>query len=516
MRRVVSLYLPHWPTDRLRRRLGSAAPSPAEPLVLSWREGNSRLLYAVDEAARRLGLKPGLTLAHARARVPGLVVAEADPAGDAAALKTLALWAHRHYSPVVQVDGSDGLWIEVTGAAHLKQGEEALVQDLLAQLSARRLSARAALAATPGGGHALARYGGRQWLVLPPDPGALARALAPLPLPALRLAPQTITGLHRLGLASIGMLEAAPRAPMALRFGASIAERLDQAHGRRDEPLTPVLPAETLQAALPLAEPVMTAEALATLIARLVADLCVRLEKRSLGARRLDLLLTRVDGSLQALRIGTARSVRDAAHLTRLMLRQIEQIDPGFGIEQARLVASLAEPLPASQRQGLAGEIGAGDRVAGKVDLAPLIDRLANRPGIRRLYRLTPVESEVPERGLARLPALAAPAETSWPETLPRPTRLLSRPEPVETMALLPDQPPVFFSWRGKRRRVKRADGPERIFGEWWLDDAEWFAVRDYFCVEDEEGRRFWLFRNGDGADEATGSMRWFLHGFFS
>ncbi len=479
--------------------------------MLSWREGSSRLLYAVDEAARRLGLKPGLTLAHARARVPGLVVAEADPAGDAAALKTLALWAHRHYSPVVQVDGSDGLWIEVTGAAHLKQGEEALVQDLIGRLSARRLSAHVALAATPGAAHALARYGGRRWLVLPPDQGALGRALAPLPLPALRLAPETITGLHRLGLASIGALEAAPRAPMALRFGASIAERLDQAHGRRDEPLTPVLPRESIQAALPLAEPVLTAEALATLITRLVEDLCRGLEKRALGARRLDLLLTRVDGSLQALRIGTARSVRDTGHLTRLMVRQIEQIEPGFGIEQARLVASLAEPLQASQQQGLAGEM-----VAGKADLSPLIDRLANRPGIRRLYRLAPVESEVPERSLARLPALAAPTEESWPAALPRPARLLPRPEPVETMALLPDQPPVFFSWRGKRRRVKRADGPERIFGEWWLDDAEWFAVRDYFCVEDEEGRRFWLFRNGDGADEATGSMRWFLHGFFS
>ena len=484
--------------------------------MLSWREGSSRLLYAVDEAARRLGLRPGLTLAHARARVPGLAVAEADPAGDAAALKALALWAHRHYSPVVQVDGKDGLWIEVTGAAHLKQGEEALVEDLVGRLSARGLSAHAALAATPGAAHALARYGGRRCLVLPPDPGALSRALAPLPLPALRLAPETITGLHRLGLATIGALEAAPRAPMALRFGASIAERLDQAHGRRDEPLTPVLPVEAVQAALPLAEPVLTAEALATLIARLVEDLCRGLEKRALGARRLDLLLTRVDGSLQALRIGTARPVRDAGHLTRLMVRQIEQIEPGFGIEQARLIASLAEPLQASQQQGLAGEMRAGEVVAGKADLAPLIDRLANRPGIRRLYRLTPVESEVPERSLTPLPALAAPAEESWPATLPRPARLLARPEPVETMALLPDQPPIFFSWRGKRRRVKRADGPERIFGEWWLEDAEWFAVRDYFCVEDEEGRRFWLFRNGDGTDEATGSMRWFLHGFFS
>ena len=82
-------------------------------------------------------------------------------------------------------------------------------------------------------------------------------------------------------------------------------------------------------------------------------------------------------------------------------------------------------------------------------------------------------------------------------------------------MALLPDQPPVSFTWRGMRRRVKSADGPERIFGEWWRRDGEIDAVRDYFQLEDEAGERFWVFRRGDGEQPNTGDLSWYLHGLF-
>ena len=107
------------------------------------------------------------------------------------------------------------------------------------------------------------------------------------------------------------------------------------------------------------------------------------------------------------------------------------------------------------------------------------------------------------------------PAQT-WPDHWPRPSRLLPIPEPIETVALLPDHPPVSFTWRGVRRRVKRADGPERVFGEWWKRDAELIAVRDYFQVEDEAGERFWIYprRRRRGCRD-TGSHRWFLHGIF-
>ncbi len=62
---------------------------------------------------------------------------------------------------------------------------------------------------------------------------------------------------------------------------------------------------------------------------------------------------------------------------------------------------------------------------------------------------------------------------------------------------------------------MRRSDGPERAFGEWWKHPAEIVSVPDYFAVEDEAGAHFWLFRQGDGVDPSTGDLRWFLHGLF-
>jgi protein ImuB len=131
------------------------------------------------------------------------------------------------------------------------------------------------------------------------------------------------------------------------------------------------------------------------------------------------------------------------------------------------------------------------------------------------VFRVLPVESDVPERSARRAPPLAALGQAAWPTGLPRPVRLLAPPQPVEALSVLPDHPPAAFTWRGVRRRVRRADGPERIAGEWWRRDGERLAVRDYWAVEDEAGRRYWLFRRGDGGDPATGDLGWFLHGLF-
>jgi protein ImuB len=150
------------------------------------------------------------------------------------------------------------------------------------------------------------------------------------------------------------------------------------------------------------------------------------------------------------------------------------------------------------------------------MDVSGLVDTLANRIGESQIYRLAPVESEIPERAIRRLAAMSPATGAKWPPHWPRPSRLFDPPERVETVALLPDHPPAAFTWRGQRRRVARAEGPERIFGEWWKADAEKNAVRDYFQVEDDAGERYWLFRDGDGEDQRTGSQRWFLHGIFA
>jgi protein ImuB len=293
-----------------------------------------------------------------------------------------------------------------------------------------------------------------------------------------------------------------------LRFGPEVARRLDQAFGRVSEPITPVVPPELIRVRRAFAEPIGAAETIARYVGQLVAELCAELESRGLGARRLDLVCHRVDNRIEAVRLGTAKPVRDVKRLTRLVCDKIETVDPGFGIELMTLAAPIAEPLGYRPAAGSLTE-------SPEPDVSGLIDTLANRVGFEKLYRLAAVESDVPERSTRKVAPLAAPTKVRWPRHWPRPTRLFKPPEPIETVALLPDHPPVNFTWRGVRRRVSRADGPERIYGEWRRRDAETWAVRDYFQVEDDAGERFWLFRAGDGEDPATGPQRWFIHGKF-
>ena len=320
----------------------------------------------------------------------------------------------------------------------------------------------------------------------------------------MRLPADTVSTLRRLGFERIGDLLRAPRAGLSRRLGPQVCRRLDQALGTAPEPIVPVVAPETLQHRLCFVEPLLTAEALETAISAGLAPLCTRMEHTGQGARRIDVLFERVDGEIQALRIGTARPSRDATHLSRLLLERLDTVDPGLGIEAMRIVAPLVEALHWIQPS-------AGGEAA---DVSALVDRLSNRLGAECVYRVEPVESDVPERSVRRVPALAKPGGTTWPAGT-RPTRLLHPPRPVEALALLPDQPPVAFTWRKRRHRIRRADGPERIYAEWWRNDAETHAVRDYFQVEDEDGQRFWLFRQGDGVDPQTGGLSWYLHGLF-
>ncbi|MGA3401449.1 MAG: DNA polymerase Y family protein, partial [Acetobacteraceae bacterium] len=340
--------------------------------------------------------------------------------------------------------------------------------------------------------------------------GEGAAALAPLPIEALRLPPAIADGLRLLGFETVAQLAATPRAPLTRRFGPLVVTRLDQALGVVFEPIAPVFPPGLPQARLSFVEPLLTAESFAAVIARLTGTVCADLEKVGQGACRLDLLFERVDGSVQCLRSGTARPSRDAPHLARLLGEKLERVDPGLGVEAMRLVVPLAEPLAYAQASAALSE---AEPVV--EDVSTLVDRLENRLGTTRVWRAAAVESDVPERSVRRVPALGPPRRGTWPAYLPRPVRLLDPPQPVDAMALLPDQAPVAFTWRRVRHRVRRADGPERIAGEWWKRAGEMRSVRDYFQVEDEEGRRFWLFRRGDGEDAATGDLRWFLHGFF-
>jgi len=505
MSRVVSLYLPNWPTDRLRRKMAASAPDPALPLVLVGQTGRRREVTAANAAALKIGLRIGMPATKAQALVKELLIQDADPVADAEALERLAVWALR-YSPVVAADDPDGLIIDASGASHLHGGEDAMVADMITRLDAVGITARVAIADTRGAAHGLARFAARPALVVPeresPD------RIKTLPIAALRLSADMVDDLRKLGFERVSDLLATPRAPLTLRFGPVLGRRLDQATGRTGEPIEPVRTPDIVEARQLFAEPIGAAETIARYVAKLTVKLCEELELRGLGARRLDLLFGLVDNRLQAIRVGTAQPVRDVKRLTRLLCDKIETVDPGFGIEIMRLAATAAEPFAVKQVISSLVE-------EPEADVSGLIDILSNRVGETRLYRFAPVASDVPERSVQRVAAAAPATGDGWPTHWPRPARLLAPPEPIETVALLPDHPPVSFSWRGSRRRVRRADGPERVFGEWWKRDAELIAVRDYFHVADDAGERFWIFRAGDGTDAATGSHKWFLHGIF-
>ena len=459
-----------------------------------------------------------MPLAQAQVLVPGLVICPSAPEAEAEGLRRLAGWCLR-YAPLASADPPDGIWIDVTGSTHLHGGEAGLLRDLVARFAAYGVTARVAIADTPGAAWGLVRYG------LPPSWSGLTRPsqahwkgmvrssptmtemLLPLPIEALRLPPATCDGLRLMGFDRIGQLVATSRGPLVRRFGQLVATRLDQAFGKMFEPIVPALPPDFIQERLAFMEPLLTAPALSAVIARLTATVCTALEHAGQGARRLDLLFERVDGTIATLRVGTARPSRDARHLGRMLDERLERIDPGLGVEAMRLIVTRADTLGHTQTATLTGPPQA--------DIAALVDRLSNRLGPDHVFRTEPVESDVPERSVRRVPALHRGKGVNWPADLPRPVRLLDPPQPVEAMALLPDHPPLAFTWRRVRHRVRHADGPERIAGEWWKRDGEMRSVRDYFQVEDEDGRRFWLFRRGDGEDPATGDRRWFLHGFF-
>lgn len=470
------------------------------------RAGRKRMVLAADAAAQALRLHPGMAATQARALCAELVVHDADLQGDAEALDRLALWALRLYAPIVAADPPAGLVIDATGAAHLFGGEAALLADMVARLASAGLAARAAMAGTWGAAHALARFIHAPATIVPSEQSG--RAIAHLPTWALRLPNGMADALGKMGIDTVGEIEAKPRAPLALRFGPELTRRLDQAYGRAAEPIEPVEAPELIQVRQVFAEPIGAPETLARYTLKLVDALCEALEAKGLGARTLDLRFHRVDNRIEVIRVGLAKPVRDIKRLTRLLCDKLETVDPGFGVETMVLAAPMAEPL---SWKPVATDL----TEAPTPDVSDLVDTLANRLGPGRLYRATPAQSDVPERSVRRIEPSAAPTGETWPAHWPRPARLLPRPERIETLALLPDQPPTAFTWRGVRRRVKRADGPERIFGEWWRRDGEVDAVRDYFQLEDEAGERFWVFRRGDGEQPSTGDLSWFLHGLF-
>lgn len=523
--------------------LGAQTPGgrPAElhrPLVLAAPGKGGARVVSLNRAARQGGLLEGELVSNARSKVLDLQVCDADPAADADALRRLGLWCLR-YTPIVALwdatSGADGLFLDITGCAHLFGGEERMLADLAARLIAFGLFPRLAVADTAGAAWAVARYSDKERNII--APGGEASALQTLPLAALRLGEDTLVLLRRLGLRTVGEMMRQPRGPFAARFDPALLLRLDQALGRVPEPLMPVAPTPVYRAQATFAEPILSQEHVLEAARRLLVTLAVDLARAAVGARLLRLLLFHVDGQTLSLDLGLAAPSRDAEHIAQLiglrLYRLGSELETDFGFEAAAVHVLAAESLP--ERQAPLA-IAANDTSA--EELARLIDRLQQRLGRDAVRSLHPVQSHTPERAVRARPAAPSPrpsrgegrsdgrklAQASFaaphPNSLPaekwgegvRPPLLLERAEPADVLAVVPDGPPRHFRWRGVLHQVVSAEGPERITPEWWRRGGE--ETRDYYVVEDTQGRRFWLFRAGLYGQTGT-VPQWFMHGVF-
>ena len=457
MRRILSVWLPHWPITRLSRGIST---SPDRPLVTIESIRGVRHLLAVGETGEERGLSPGQTLTAARAICPTLVPVDADPLADEAALARLAVWCER-YTPMTAPDPPDGLWMNITGCVAVCGTEAAMVEDLAIRLERNGIPCRLGVASTAGTAWALA-HAGENRTILPA--GEEKAALADLPVSSLRLNAATVIGLRRLGLRTVKDLLRISRAQITARFGALPVLRLNQALGEVDEAIDWPHPPSDWHERLAFVEPIGTPEDLSHALARLAERLCKRLAEQDKGGQRFTVRFFRVDDAVPRMAVSTALPVRDPVYLTKLLREKLDTVEPGFGIEVIVLEAETVAPLKAPQTQfGDLAAQDATDRLAG------VVDTLTNRLGPDRVSRVAPHASHVPERTVRCVPPLSVRLPTWMNDpTAPRPIRLLRRPEEIEVIAPIPDDPPIRFSWRGVAHRVRASAGPERIAAEWW------------------------------------------------
>ncbi len=498
MKRVCSIWLPHLAIERWAK--ASDCP-PDSPVVLTVEGTHGLVIHAVTQAAASRGARAGARLTDARAIDPGLIAIPADPGGDAALVKRLARWAGR-WSPLVEIDPPDGLLLDVTGVAHLFGGEDGLVEDVRARFAGMGLTVRTSVAPAAAAAWALSHCS--PCICCPED---LREKLANLPVAALRLEPDTVRTLERLGLKTIGALIEMPRLALARRFrDDDVLGALDRALGRNDEPLTAEPADPPPRALLRLEEPATYPEAGIQALDWLIPELVRQLEERRLGARGLRLTGFRVDGSLAVARVATSIPSREPKHLRRLLADKAAALDPQFGFDAFTLEAHWTEELGAAQ-QSLVEEPGS------EREVARLVDRLAVKLG-GAVRRPQANESHLPERASGWVSAVSSFLPQSGGEELKRPQRLLDRPEAIDVIYATPEGMPWRFVWRRAVHDIARVEGPERIAPEWWRQPST-ARLRDYYRVEDSDGRRYWIYREGLAGDGRGGAPGWFLHGLF-
>lgn len=497
-RRYVSIWLRHFKTDTYTRCYPHVKNI---PFVLAAPDHGRLRVTAANLLAQSGAVQEAMVVADARAYIPGIEVIPEEEGRAEKSLQSLAEWFIR-FSPVVAADPPDGLLIDATGCAHLWGGEKAYLTAMYKRLAAFGYHARPAMADTIGAAWAVARFGTK--LIVPE--GEQYTVLSLLPSQALRLSDDIVFLLQKLGLHSIkNFIDIAP-ASLHRRFGPELTHRLKQALGTAEEQLTPASVPVEYQERLPCLQTIVTAKGIEIALSALTETLCNKLKKDGKGLRRLVLYCYRVDGKILNIAIGTNRPTQHAAHLLKLFEPKIESIEPGLGIELFVLEAPLVEDCTIVQE-----ELWQNNALAGSQELAELLDRISGKIPSARIERFLPDAHHWPENSYRAASFVYEKSNIPWPQSRPRPLHILATPSPIQVTAPIPDYPPMLFRHKSQLHRIARADGPERIAQEWWLQDGE---HRDYYYVEDEEGKRYWIFRLGHYDPEKNN--QWFLHGYFA
>ncbi|HVF97382.1 MAG TPA: DNA polymerase Y family protein [Flavisolibacter sp.] len=497
-KRFVSIWFPYLTTDWHVRKQPFLKD---KAFVLKATVRNRVIVTAANALARAQGIRNNMVLADAKALYPLLQVMDDKPTLATQLADRIAEWCIR-FTPVAAADYPGGVVLDASGCAHLWGSEEAYLKDITQRLTQRGYTVRIAMGDTIGSAWAMARCG--KHLII--EKGGQERALLPLPVTALRLNEETIALLQKLGLRQIKDVLTIPHTSLRRRFGTELLQRIRQAIGEEEEPVTPVYPVEPYQERLPCIEPIKTREGIEIALQHLLLNLCSRLQKEGKGLRKAFFRAYRVDGGTAGIEISTNQPSQRTEHLFQLFSLRFSTIEPKEGIELFLLEATVVEDAEIKQEGLWKIQTGVID---GKV--VDLIDRFAARFGQDAIQRFLPAAHYWPERSFKQTANLNEEPATEWKLDRPRPLQLLSPPELIEVAAPVPDYPPLNFRYKKQLHKVIKADGPERIEQEWWLQDGE---HRDYYAVEDEEGKRYWLFRSGH-YNEAT-KPKWYLHGYFA
>jgi len=382
-----------------------------------------------------------------------------------------------------------------------------------------------------------------------------ATVVGSLPLAALRLPPETITSLQRLGLRTIAELEQLPRAGLATRLGDLLLDRWDQALGRKAEPIVTLAPLDDWSLEQALEIPTEHRETMLELVRRMSHSLAGRLARRGEGALRLVCRLDLVKRPSIVMQLGLFRPTNDSAHLEMLLAGQLEQqlrsvrTAPLWRIS---LQATLTAPMVWRQV-----DLFSGGEVVSRHEIARLVDTLSCRIGRKNVLSAKTRRESQPELASSFQPMTGrrqdgseqetvrklssrlakGEAQPSRDEPLRRPIQLLNPPvaievagawhphpaaasPPLETATLSPalsaDQSlslpprslataPARIHYQQAWHQVLEAAGPERLESGWWKGPS---VRRDYYRIVTDKGCWWWIYRD-------LNNGQWHLHGLF-